>query len=105
MRTWKLLSLAASFGLAVLLTSCQTPHQTGTSALAPAELVQPAYLYEVTRHLYRWYLDEAEVERVVQARQFAEQGAQVRTMLERTIEAAAELHHHGHEAGGVGGGG
>jgi hypothetical protein len=70
MRTWKLLSLAASFGLAVLLTSCQTPHQTGTSALAPAELVQPAYLYEVTRHLYRWYLDEAEVERVVQARQF-----------------------------------
>jgi hypothetical protein len=71
MRTWKSLSLAASFGLAVLLTSCQTPHQTGTSAKAvPAELVQPAYLYEVARHLYRWYLDEAEVERVVQARQF-----------------------------------
>jgi len=70
MRTWKLLSLAASFGMAVLLTSCQTPHQTGTSALAPAELIQPAYLYEVTRHLYRWYLDEDEVERVVQARQF-----------------------------------
>jgi hypothetical protein len=36
----------------------------------PAELVQPAYLYEVARHLYRWYLDEAEVERVVQAKQF-----------------------------------
>ena len=71
MRTWKSLSLAASFGLVVLLTSCQTPHQTGTNAKAvPAELVQPAYLYEVTRHLYRWYLDEAEVERVVQAKQF-----------------------------------
>jgi hypothetical protein len=71
MRTWKLLSLAASFGLAVLLTSCQTPHQTGTGAkAAPVELVQPTYLYEVTRHLYRWYLDEAEVERVVQAKQF-----------------------------------
>jgi hypothetical protein len=70
MRTWKSLAMAASFGLAVLLTSCQTPHQTGTSALAPAELVQPAYLYEVVRHLYRWYLDEAEVERVVQAKQF-----------------------------------
>jgi hypothetical protein len=71
MRTWKLLSLAASFGLVILLTACQTPHRTGTSAVAvPAELVQPAYLYEVTRHLYRWYLDEAEVERVVQARQF-----------------------------------
>lgn len=64
------MSLAASFGMAVLLTSCQTPHQTGTSALAPAELIQPAYLYEVTRHLYRWYLDEDEVERVVQVRQF-----------------------------------
>jgi hypothetical protein len=71
MRTWKLLLLAASFGLAVFLTACQTPRQTGTSAKAvPAELVQTNYLYEVTRHLYRWYLDEAEVERVVQARQF-----------------------------------
>lgn len=71
MRTWKLPLLSASFGLAVLLTSCQTSHHIGISVKAvPAELVQPAYLYEVTRHLYRWYLDEAEVERVVQARQF-----------------------------------
>jgi hypothetical protein len=70
MRTWKSLSLAASFGLAVLLTSCQTPQQTGTSASVPAELVQPDYLYQVVRHLYRWYLDEAEVERVVQSKQF-----------------------------------
>jgi hypothetical protein len=70
MRTWKFLSLAASCGLAVLLAACQTPLRTGASATAPAELVQPAYLYEVVRHLYRWYLDEAEVERVVQARQF-----------------------------------
>jgi hypothetical protein len=71
MRTWKLLPLAASFGLVALLTACQTPHQTATNAVAvPAELVQPTYLYEVTRHLYRWYLDEAEVERVVQEKQF-----------------------------------
>jgi hypothetical protein len=71
MRTWKLLSLAASFGLAVLLTACQTPPRTATNAVAvPAELVQSNYLYEVTRHLYRWYLDEAEVERVLQAKQF-----------------------------------
>ena len=71
MKTWKSLSLAASFGLVVLFTGCQTPPRTATNALAvPAELVQSNYLYEVTRHLYRWYLDEAEVERVLQARQF-----------------------------------
>ena len=29
----------------------------------PAEVTEPTYLYEVTRHLYRWYLDESDVER------------------------------------------
>lgn len=29
----------------------------------PAEVVAPTYLYEVLRHLYRWYLDESDVER------------------------------------------
>ena len=74
MRILKLLSFVAGIGLIGLLAGCQTTTTTTTSeanALAtPAELVQAAYLYEVTRHLYRWYLDEAEVERVVQEKQF-----------------------------------
>ena len=28
----------------------------------PAEVLAPTYLYEITRHLYRWYLDENDVE-------------------------------------------
>ena len=71
MKIWKLLSLAASCGLILLVPACRTEP---TSALvvktAPAELLQPTYLYEVTRHLYRWYLDEAEVGRLTQAKQF-----------------------------------
>ena len=29
----------------------------------PAEVMEPSYLAEVTQHLYRWYMDEADVER------------------------------------------
>ena len=32
-------------------------------AAAPAELTEPTYLYEVIRHLYRWFLDENDLER------------------------------------------
>ena len=39
-------------------------------AAPPAELLEPAYLYEVTRHLYRWYLDEADVEKQAPAPTF-----------------------------------
>lgn len=28
-----------------------------------AEVLEPTYLYEITRHLYRWYMDESDVER------------------------------------------
>ena len=67
MRIWKLLPFAVSLGLVVVLVACRTPHRIETSTTTvPAELVQPAYLYEVARHLYRWYLDEAEVERLYQ---------------------------------------
>ena len=29
----------------------------------PAELTERTYLYEITRHLYRWYLDESDIEK------------------------------------------
>ena len=33
-----------------------------TTAL-PAELLESSFLYEITRHLYRWYMDESDVEK------------------------------------------
>jgi len=64
MRTWKLAGFAAA--LAVVASGCRSPGQAGNTgeSAVPAELVQMSTLSEVTRHLYRWYLDENDVERV-----------------------------------------
>jgi hypothetical protein len=72
MKFWKQLSFAAGLaGLVIAVAACRTPQAVGRhDAEPPAEVVQPTYLYEVTRHLYRWYLDEADVDRVTQAKQF-----------------------------------
>ena len=41
------------------------------AALAPpVEVLQKTYLYEVTRHLYRWYMDESDVERDSAAKEY-----------------------------------
>ena len=29
----------------------------------PAEMLEPTFLYEITRHLYRWYMDESDMEK------------------------------------------
>jgi hypothetical protein len=58
--------------LSVLLPSCRQagqPIQTSSSSVPP-ELLQQSYLFEVVRHLYRWHLDESEVERIVGAKRF-----------------------------------
>ena len=36
----------------------------------PPELLEKPYLYEVVRHLYRWYMDEADVFRSTRGKQF-----------------------------------
>jgi hypothetical protein len=36
----------------------------------PAELLEPTYLYEVTRHLYRWYMNESDVEKQAGVKEF-----------------------------------
>jgi hypothetical protein len=36
----------------------------------PAEVVEKPYLYEIARHLYRWHLDESDVERLDEAKTF-----------------------------------
>lgn len=60
-------------GLAVLLVAtglmAQEPDLSAEAAVAapPAELTEPAFLYEITQHLYRWYVDEADVEKEADA--------------------------------------
>jgi hypothetical protein len=64
----KLLPLAAVILLCALpcaraqspITVTATPHAPSN---VPAELLDPALLGEVTRHLYRWYVDESDIEK------------------------------------------
>ncbi len=61
------------FFLAVTLTtSCQTTLPAGSvkQSIVSPQLFEPSYLFEVVRHLYRWHLDEAEVERIISAKKF-----------------------------------
>ncbi|HPC18791.1 MAG: hypothetical protein KBC66_05855 [Kiritimatiellae bacterium] len=38
------------------------PAPPAASFAPPAELTEPTYLFEIVRHLYRWYMDEADIE-------------------------------------------
>jgi len=68
MKTWIMVWCAAV--VAVVSAGCRTPapaSQSGKSA-PPAELMQTNTLSEVGRHLYRWYMDENDVERIANDR-------------------------------------
>lgn len=54
------------------LSSCRTEHPAGQMGISavPSELIQQSYLYEVVRHLYRWYLDESEIENIITSSKF-----------------------------------
>ena len=40
-------------------------------AAAPeSELLEKPYLYEITRHLYRWYLDETDLDTEIRGKEF-----------------------------------
>jgi hypothetical protein len=68
MKTWIMVWCAAV--VAVVSAGCRTPapaSQSGKSA-PPAELLQTNTLSEVVRHLYRWYMDENDVERIANDR-------------------------------------
>jgi len=59
--------------LVALLPGCRTSPPPAAPPVAlgvPSELLQPPYLFEIVRHLYRWHLDESEVERIVGAKRF-----------------------------------
>jgi hypothetical protein len=53
----------------VFWPACQSAPTPAEAAAAP-ELMQRSFLFEVARYLYRWYLDESEIERIVSSRQF-----------------------------------
>ena len=50
-------------GLAFLLSLAWVHAQEPVAEPLPAELTEPTYLFEITRHLYRWYMDENDVEK------------------------------------------
>src|ERR1035438_6880471 len=59
--------------LVALLLGCRTSPPPAAPPVAlgvPSELLQQPYLFEIVRYLYRWDLDESEVERVVSAKRF-----------------------------------
>lgn len=55
-----------SVSLLLVLLAITSPVRAETEevkspATAPQELLNESYLYEMTQHLYRWYMDEADV--------------------------------------------
>jgi len=70
MRTSKLPGFVLGLAWVVLLPACQNLQRAPAKGASdvPPELLQPSYLYQVVRHLYRWHLDESEVERIVGAK-------------------------------------
>ena len=47
--------------LCVLLCSCATAKTNVDSSTPDFQAIDKPYLYEVVRHLYRWYMDERDV--------------------------------------------
>src|SRR5262245_26965946 len=57
--------------LLVALPGCRTapPKDSAIHPSPPPELVDRSYLFEIARHLYRWQLDEGEIERLLPQKQ------------------------------------
>jgi hypothetical protein len=68
---WKSSVRVLPLALLVALSACRTspPTQAVLSPAPPPELVQQSYLFEIVRHLYRWQLDESEVDRLITSKQ------------------------------------
>jgi hypothetical protein len=49
--------------LCLLLCSCATPAADVATSAPDVESINKAYLYEAVRHLYRWYMDEDDVQK------------------------------------------
>lgn len=56
--------------LAGSLPACRSAGPVSSSQAVPPELLEPAYLHEIVRYLYRWQLDEPEVEKILGRKDF-----------------------------------
>jgi hypothetical protein len=62
------------FGFLALLaisSGCRTssPRETMVHSTPPPELLQQSYLFEIVRHLYRWQLEESEIDRIISSKE------------------------------------
>ena len=58
------LAVAAAGAQEAVPAAAAAPAPAEAAAVAPpAEVLEPTFLYEITRHLYRWYMDESDVEK------------------------------------------
>lgn len=64
MKPLKLCAAALSLGVMALLTSCRTSSIISQTSPPPAEITQKQYLYEIAGYLYRWQLDDSEVQKI-----------------------------------------
>lgn len=71
MKLLKTGSIILLIALAGLLPACQsTPSRApGAQAISP-ELLQTNYLYEIVRYLYRWQLDDSEIQGIIGEKKF-----------------------------------
>jgi len=71
MIVWKTSVRGLLLASLVAQPACRTSHPAEAAATPapPPELVQQAYLFEIVRHLYRWQLDESEVDRLIASKQ------------------------------------
>lgn len=66
MRTFLCVQFVLILMAVSLVSSCGSAIQKGPGVSSvPPELLEQSYLYEVVRHLYRWYLDESEIEKMM----------------------------------------
>ncbi len=63
-------SLLAMSQAAFTAEEAPAPGASAKAAALPAEVLDKTYLYEIARHLYRWYLDEIDVENLMDNERF-----------------------------------
>lgn len=60
---WVLIAATAGAQEAVPAAAAAPAAAEAAAVAPPAEVLEPTFLYEITRHLYRWYMDESDVEK------------------------------------------
>ncbi len=67
MKAWLWLVLLLSVAA---VQAQEVPPPAAVGVAPPAEILEPVYLFEVVRHLYQWYLDETDIEKLAGIKDF-----------------------------------